>query len=330
MELTGKKVFITGANGFIGSHLTERLVDLGAHVRALVQYNSQNKIGNLIFLKKEKLEKIEIVFGDIKDTDLMKQMIEGCEIVFHLAALIAIPYSYLAPEAYVQTNTLGTLHLLQACRVHGVKKILHTSTSEVYGTAQYIPIDEKHPLQAQSPYAATKIGADKMAESFFKSFNLPVTVIRPFNTFGPRQSDRAIIPTIISQIATGKKKIKLGSLEPIRDFLYVKDTVTGYIKVAESDQCFGEVVNLGTGRGISMGELARLIMILMKTEIDIVSREERMRPQKSEVMQLICDYNKVKKMVGWSPSFSLEEGLLETIEFIKKNLKGFNPDQYNI
>lgn len=330
MKLYNKKVFITGADGFIGSHLTEELVKMGAKVKVLVQYNSQKNIGNLEYIDKELLSQIEIVFGDVLDPDLLKKFIEGQDCVFHLAALIAIPYSYLAPEAYVHTNILGTLHVLQACRIAGVKKILHTSTSEVYGTALYIPIDEKHPLQAQSPYSATKIGADKIAESFHKSFNLPIAVVRPFNTFGPRQSDRAIIPTIISQIAAQKKELNLGALNPMRDFLYVKDTVSGYIKIAEADTCIGEVLNLGTGRGISIGDLINLIMKLMNKEVKVISKDERVRPQNSEVKQLICDYGKVKALALWEPKYSLEEGLLETIEFIKVNLKKYNPDLYSI
>ncbi len=330
MDLAGKKIFITGADGFIGSHLAEELVKKGAEVRALVQYNSQKTVGNLEFVPKELFGRMEIVYGDVLDPDLMKKYIEGCEIVFHLAALIAIPYSYLAPEAYVQTNILGTLHILQAGRINGAKKILHTSTSEVYGTALYTPIDEKHPLQAQSPYSATKIGADKMAESFYKSFNVPVATVRPFNTYGPRQSDRAIIPTIISQIVAGKKEITLGSLSPIRDFLYVKDTANGYIKIAESDKTVGETINIGTGRGIKIGDLAHLIMKLTGQEVKLISKDERIRPEKSEVGQLLCNYDKAKAMAGWTPSFSLEDGLKETIEFVRTNIKRYQPDAYNI
>jgi NAD dependent epimerase/dehydratase len=330
MDLAGKKVFITGADGFIGSHLAEELVKKGAKVRALVQYNSQKNIGNLEFVPKELFGQMEIEYGDVLDPELMNKYVKDCEVVFHLAALIAIPYSYLAPEAYVQTNILGTLHVLQASRLHGVKKILHTSTSEVYGTALYTPIDEKHPLQAQSPYSATKIGADKMAESFYKSFNLPVATVRPFNTFGPRQSDRAIIPTIISQIVAGKKEITLGSLSPIRDFLYVKDTANGYIKIAESDQTIGETINIGTGRGINIGDLARLIMKLTGQEVKLTSKDERVRPEKSEVGQLLCNYDKAKASAGWAPSFSLEDGLKETIEFVRTNIKRYQPDAYNI
>jgi NAD dependent epimerase/dehydratase len=305
-------------------------VKKGAKVRALVQYNSQKNIGNLEFVPKELFGQMEIEYGDVLDPELMNKYVKDCEVVFHLAALIAIPYSYLAPEAYVQTNILGTLHVLQASRLHGVKKILHTSTSEVYGTALYTPIDEKHPLQAQSPYSATKIGADKMAESFYKSFNLPVATVRPFNTFGPRQSDRAIIPTIISQIVAGKKEITLGSLSPIRDFLYVKDTANGYIKIAESDQTIGETINIGTGRGINIGDLARLIMKLTGQEVKLTSKDERVRPEKSEVGQLLCNYDKAKASAGWAPSFSLEDGLKETIEFVRTNIKRYQPDAYNI
>jgi NAD dependent epimerase/dehydratase len=330
MRLSGKKVLVTGADGFIGSHLTEELIKIGAKVRVLVQYNSQKSIGNLEYLDKKLRAEIEIMYGDIQDPDLMKKLIEGCEVVFHLAALIAIPYSYLAPEAYVHTNILGTLHVLQACRINGVRMMVHTSTSETYGTALYTPIDERHPLQAQSPYAATKIGADKIVESFYKSFNFPVATIRPFNTFGPRQSDRAIIPTIISQIAAGKDQITLGSLAPVRDFLYVKDTANGYIKIAESENTIGEVINVGTGRGINIGDLATLIMELMRKKVVLNSNDERVRPGKSEVMQLLCNYKKAQRLANWEPQFTLEQGLKETIQFVQANCDKFKPDKYNI
>lgn len=330
MDLKSKKVFVTGADGFIGSHLCEELVKEGARVRALVQYNSQKNIGNLSFLGPKLRTKIEIVFGDIQDPELMKKFVKGCEVVFHLAALIAIPYSYLAPDAYVQTNILGTLHILQACRANKVKKLLHTSTSETYGTALYTPIDEKHPLQAQSPYSATKIGADKLCESFYRSFALPVVIVRPFNTYGPRQSDRAIIPTIISQLAAGKKELRIGATSPVRDFLYVKDNVRGYIEIAKSGKGDGEVLNLGTGSGITIGDLTVKIMQLMDHEVKIICENERKRPAKSEVKKLLCSNKKVKNIIGWSPKYSLKEGLLETIAYIKNNPNKFHPDAYNI
>ncbi len=330
MDLKSKKVFVTGADGFIGSHLCEELVNIGAKVTALVQYNSLKNIGNLAYLSEEIRNKMEIVFGDIQDPELMKKLIEGCEVVFHLAALIAIPYSYLAPDAYVQTNILGTLHILQACRTNKVAKILHTSTSETYGSALYTPIDEQHPLQAQSPYSATKIGADKLCESFYKSFGVPVVTVRPFNTFGPRQSDRAIIPTIISQLAAGKKELTLGAISPVRDFLYVKDNVGGYLKIAQSSGCDGEVINLGTGVGITIGDLAQKIMKLMGKEAKIICKNERKRPTKSEVQQLICNNAKARKLINWEPKHSLDQGLLATIEFVKANMKDFRPDAYNI
>lgn len=330
MKLSGKKILVTGGDGFIGSHLVEELVKLGAKVTSFVLYNSQNKIGNLEFLPAEILKEVHISSGDIMDFNAVKDVIKGQEVIFHLAALIAIPYSYLAPEAYVMTNVLGTLHVLQACRDLGVRKIVCTSTSETYGSAIYTPIDEKHPLQAQSPYAATKIGADKLAESYYCSFNLPVAVIRPFNTYGPRQSARAVIPTVICQALAGRKKIKLGSLSPVRDLNYVKDTVSGFIQTAECETSVGEVINIGSGRAITIGELANKIIELTGSSAEIVSDEERIRPERSEVKQLICDYSKAKKMFGYEPKFSLEQGLISTISFIKGNMLLYNPDVYTI
>ncbi len=330
MEVKGKKVLVTGAEGFVGSHLVEELVKMGAKVTAFVFYNSQNKIANLDYLPKAILNEVKIISGDIVDFGAMKDAVKGQEVVFHLAALIAIPYSYLAPEAYVMTNVLGSLHVMQACREAGVKKIVHTSTSETYGSAIYTPIDEKHPLQAQSPYSATKIGADKIVESYYCSFNLPVATIRPFNTYGPRQSARAVIPTIICQAVAGKKKIKLGMLSPVRDMNYVKDSVKGYIQIAESDKTIGEVINIGSGRAITIGELANKILELVGSDAEIVSDEARIRPPKSEVKQLICDYSKAKNMFGYEPDYSLEKGLSETIEFVKENLDIYRPDEYTI
>lgn len=330
MKLKGRKVLVTGGDGFVGSHLVEELVSQGAKVTAFVFYNSQNKIGNLEFISKEILKEVRVFSGDIVDFNAVKDAIKGQEVIFHLAALIAIPYSYLAPEAYVMTNILGTLHVLQACRELGVLKLVHTSTSETYGTAIYTPIDEKHQLQAQSPYSATKIGADKLAESFYCSFNLPVATIRPFNIYGPRQSARAVIPTVICQALAGKKEIKLGSLSPVRDMNYVKDAVAGYLKIAEADNSIGEVINIGSGRGITIGELANKILGLIGSKAVIVSDKERVRPEKSEVKQLLCDYSKARKMFGYEPRYSIEEGLKETIGFVRENLAIYRPNEYTI
>jgi len=330
MQLKGKNVLVTGGEGFVGSHLVEELVRKGAKVTSFVLYNSQNKIANLDFVPKDILGQVKIFAGDIVDYGAVKNAVKGQDVVFHLAALIAIPYSYLAPEAYVMTNVLGTLHVLQACREFGVQKVVHTSTSETYGTALYTPIDERHPLQAQSPYSATKIGADKIAESFYCSFNLPVATIKPFNTYGPRQSARAVIPTVICQALAGKKEIKLGALSPVRDMNYVKDSVAGYIQIAECDQAVGQVINIGSGRGITIGDLANKIIELAGSKARIISDQARIRPEKSEVKQLICDYSKAKKLFGYEPSFSLEQGLKESIEFVRQHLDIYKPDEYTI
>ncbi len=314
------KVLVTGAGGFIGSHLTEELVRRGKEVRAFVRYNSRDERGLLEEVPGDVLEQVEVVPGDLKDGDGVKKAVKGCSQVFHLGALIAIPYSYVHPLNFVQTNVLGTANLLNACLEWGrVDRIVHTSTSEVYGTAQYGPIDEKHPLQAQSPYSASKIAADKLAESYFLTFDLPVAVIRPFNTFGPRQSLRAVIPTILSQALEGKK-IRLGNTKPRRDFLYVMDTVRGFIEVAGCDKAVGKVVNVGAGKDISIGELAEMIRSLIGNpgELDIEGR--RFRPEKSEVMQLLADTRLAKELFGWSPAYSLEKGLSETLEWYRKNL----------
>lgn len=329
MNWTGKKILVTGAGGFIGSHLVEKLIESGADVRALVHYNSRNDWGLLEKIPQEKQRAIEILTGDVQDPFGMRQAVAGCEVVFHLAALIAIPYSYRSPASYVDTNVKGTLNILEACRNENVSKIVHTSTSETYGTALYTPIDEKHPLQGQSPYSASKIGADKIAESYFLSFGLPVATIRPFNTFGPRQSARAVIPTIISQAMT-KDVIHLGALDPVRDLNFVKDTVNGFIKIAESEKSVGEVINIGFGQGISIGDLAQKIAGLMQKELEITASEERFRPAKSEVMKLICNNQKAWELVGWKPQFTLEQGLTETIEFIQENMNLFKPDVYNV
>lgn len=326
-----KNVLVTGAAGFIGSNLVERLVEQGKKVRAFVHYNSQNSWGNLERLPKDILSEVEIFTGNIEDPFAVKKAVAGQDTVLHLAALIGIPYSYVAPESYVNTNIKGTLNVLQAALDEKIEKIVHTSTSETYGTALYAPIDEKHPLQGQSPYSASKIGADKIAESYFLSFDLPVATIRPFNTFGPRQSARAVIPTIISQALTTKNNIiKLGSLTPLRDLTYVKDTADGFIKIAESDKTVGEVTNVGNGKCISIGDLAEMIISKINPEIKIVEESQRVRPEKSEVMKLLCDNSKAKEIAGWEPKYTLEEGIEETINFIKDNLSYYKPEIYNV
>lgn len=330
MNLKGKKVFVTGSEGFIGSHLTERLVELGADVTALVQYNSFNNWGWLDTFDKKILENIEVITGDIREYDNMKRAIKGKDVVFHLAALIAIPYSYLSPMAYVRTNVEGTTNVLEACRDYDVEKIIHTSTSETYGSALYVPIDEKHPMQGQSPYSASKMAGDKMAESYYKSFELPVATIRPFNTYGPRQSARAVIPTIISQILAGKKSIKLGSLTPTRDFNYVKDTAEAFIKIAENDKTIGEVINAGTGKEISIGDLVKKIIKLSGKEVEIQCDEQRIRPKDSEVNRLLCDNRRILELTDWKPNYTIDEGLKETINWIEDNMKYFKTDIYNV
>ncbi|MDX5337614.1 MAG: GDP-mannose 4,6-dehydratase [Cyclobacteriaceae bacterium] len=330
MNYNGKKVLVTGAAGFIGSHLTEELVKSGAKVTALVHYNSNSSLANLKYLSQDILSQIEVVFGDVQDGFLMNTLSKDKEIVFHLAALIGIPYSYVAPAAYVSTNINGTLNMLEAARNQGVKKLLVTSTSETYGTALYAPIDEKHPMQGQSPYSATKIGADKIAESYYLSFGLPVCVFRPFNTFGPRQSNRAVIPTIISQVISDSKEIRLGSIDPVRDMLYVKDTARGFMMAGLSDNTIGEVVSVGTGRGVTIGEIVNLIQEICGTNKPIQVEDTRIRPEKSEVMKLICDYSKAKNLFNWEPVYSLEQGLTEAIEFMKKNRNEVDPGKYSI
>ncbi|MBN1698107.1 MAG: SDR family NAD(P)-dependent oxidoreductase [Spirochaetales bacterium] len=328
-DIKNKKVLVTGSSGFIGSHLAEELVASGAKVRAFVHYNSRNSFGNLELLDPDIFRSLEIITGDISDPFFVEKAVSGCDIVFHLAALIAIPYSYIAPRCYVETNISGTLNIMEACRKRGVEKIVHTSTSETYGTAIYTPIDEKHPLQGQSPYSASKIGADKIAEAFHLSFNLPVSTIRPFNTYGPRQSARAVIPTIISQALAGDD-IKLGSLDPVRDFTYVKDTVSGFIAIARSEETVGRVTNIGTGKAVSIGDLADTIIRIMGGKKRIVSDGKRVRPEKSEVMQLLCDNGKAAELTGWRPATRLEDGLAETIEFVRAHPELYKTDIYNI
>lgn len=324
------KVLVTGSDGFIGSHLTEELVKKGYAVKAFVYYNSFNNWGWLDSLPKDILREIEIFQGDIRDSNGVREAVKGCELIFHLAALIAIPFSYHSPDTYVDTNIKGTLNILQAARDYQNTRTLITSTSEVYGTAQYVPIDEKHPFQGQSPYSATKIGADRLAESFYRSFNLPVTIVRPFNTYGPRQSARAVIPTIITQLLAGYEQIKLGSLTPTRDFNYVKDTVNGFIKIAESSQTIGEEINIATQKEISIGELAEELIRQINPNAQIVCDEVRLRPEKSEVNRLLGSNEKIMKLTGWKPVYSLEQGLSETIEFCKTHLQVYKTDIYNL
>jgi NAD dependent epimerase/dehydratase len=330
MNLKDKKVLITGSEGFIGSHLVERLVELGADVTALVQYNSFNNWGWIDTFDKKVKDSIHIVTGDIREYDGMKRIIKGQEVVFHLAALIAIPYSYLSPMAYIRTNVEGTANVLEACRDYEVQKVIHTSTSETYGTALYVPIDEKHPMQGQSPYSASKIGADKIAESYYRSFNLPVATIRPFNTYGPRQSSRAVIPTIISQILSGKSEIKLGSLTPTRDFNYVKDTVEAFVKIAESDKTIGEVINAGSNYEICIGDTVKKIIDIIGKDVKIICDEERIRPDNSEVNRLWANNTKIKELTTWAPSYNIDDGLKETVQWIKNNMKYFKTDIYNV
>jgi NAD dependent epimerase/dehydratase len=329
MNWTGKKTLVTGAGGFIGSHLCETLLELGANVTAMIHYNSRGDWGNLEFLPPEAKKALHVVSGNIEDPGFMARQIKGQQVVFHLGALIAIPYSYNAPASYVHTNIEGTLNVLEAARENGVEKIVHTSTSETYGTAIYTPIDENHPLQGQSPYSASKIGADKLAESYYRSFNLPVATIRPFNTYGPRQSTRAVIPTIITQALT-QNEIRLGSLDPVRDLNFVKDTVTGFIKIAESPRSVGEVINIGSGKGHTIQELVSTIFHIMKVDKKIVLDEDRLRPENSEVFKLICDNTKSQNLTGWEPHYSLEEGLRITIDFVSEHLNLYKPDIYTL
>jgi dTDP-glucose 4,6-dehydratase len=324
------KTLVTGSDGFIGSHLTEELIRQGRKVKAFVYYNSFNTWGWLDTLPKDILNEIEIFQGDIRDPNGVRKAMAEADEVFHLAALIAIPFSYHSPDTYVDTNIKGTLNVLQAARDLGTKRVLVTSTSEVYGTAQYVPIDEKHPYQGQSPYSATKIGADRLAESFYRSFGLPVTIVRPFNTYGPRQSARAVIPTIISQLLSGKTQIKLGSLTPTRDFNYVKDTVSGFIAIADSANTVGEEINIATQQEISIGQLARELIRQITPKAEIVCEEQRLRPEKSEVNRLLGSNEKIKRLTGWAPRYTLEEGLKETIGWTRQNIDKFKTEIYNI
>ncbi len=325
-----KKVLVTGADGFIGSHLTESLLERGYEVKAFAYYNSFNTWGWLDTLPEEKRKEIEVFTGDIRDPNGVREAMKGVDEVFHLAALIAIPFSYHSPDSYVDTNIKGTLNVLQAARQLETGRILVTSTSEVYGTAQYVPIDEKHPYQGQSPYSATKIGADRLAESFYRSFGLPVSIVRPFNTFGPRQSARAVIPTIISQLLAGKEEIKLGSLTPTRDFNYVKDTAAGFIAIAESEKTVGEEINIATQQEISIGDLAQEIISQINPNAKIVCDEQRLRPEKSEVNRLLGSNAKIKALTDWKQQYTFAEGIGETIEWMKSNLNAYKAEIYNV
>lgn len=324
------KTLVTGADGFIGSHLVEELVDRGFQVRAFVYYNSFNNWGWLDTLERSVLDKVDVFVGDIRDSNCVREAMTDIDTVYHLAALIAIPFSYHSPDSYVDTNIKGTLNILQAAKDFKTKRVLITSTSEVYGTAKYVPIDEKHPFQGQSPYSATKIGADRLAESFYRSFNMPITIVRPFNTYGPRQSARAIIPTIITQLLSGRDEIKLGSLTPTRDFNYVKDTVNGFIAIANSENTIGEEINIATQQEISMKDLAEELIRQINPKAKIVTEDIRKRPEKSEVNRLLGSNEKIKRLTGWQPLYNLEEGLKETIDFFKKNLDKYKSDIYNI
>lgn len=325
-----KKVLVTGADGFIGSHLTESLIAKGYEVKAFCYYNSFNTWGWLDTLPKEQLRQIEIFTGDIRDPNGVRTALRGVDAVFHLAALIAIPFSYHSPDSYVDTNIKGTLNVLQAARDLELERVLVTSTSEVYGTAQYVPIDERHPFQGQSPYSATKIGADRLAESFYRSFEMPVSIVRPFNTYGPRQSARAVIPTIITQLLAGQTDIKLGSLTPTRDFNYVKDTAAGFIAIAESDRTIGEEINIATQQEISIGGLAKEIIAQINPNARIVCEEERLRPQKSEVNRLLGSNEKIKKLTDWKQQYTFSQGIAETIAWIREHMEHYKTDIYNI
>lgn len=324
------KVLITGADGFIGSHLTEKLIEHGFEVRAFVFYNSFNSWGWLDGLPKELMDQVEVFSGDIRDPHGVKEAMKGCNGVFHLAALIAIPFSYSSPDAYVDTNIKGTLNILQAAKELDTGRVLVTSTSEVYGTAQYVPIDEKHPFQGQSPYSATKIGADRLAESFYRSFDLPVTIVRPFNTYGPRQSARAVIPAIITQLLAGKQEIRLGALSPTRDFNYVKDTVNGFLEIYKQNKTIGKEINIATGQEISIGQIAEELIRQINPKAKIVCDEERLRPKKSEVNRLLGDNSRILALTDWKPQYTLQKGLEETIEFFRDNLERYKVNIYNI
>ncbi|MCS7221683.1 MAG: GDP-mannose 4,6-dehydratase [Anaerolineae bacterium] len=329
MDWTQRSVLVTGAGGFIGSHLVEALVCQGAKVTAFLHYNSRNDLGMLRYVDRALLQHVRVYFGDLRDIEAVRRAMTGTQIVFHLGALIGIPYSYVHPQDVVQTNVIGTLNVLLAARDLGVERVVHTSTSEVYGTAQYVPIDENHPLQGQSPYAASKIGADKLVESFYLSFGLPISTVRPFNTYGPRQSARAVIPTIIVQALTSDR-LRLGALHPTRDFNYVTDTVKGFIAAAMSEATIGEVVNIGSGQEISIGDLARKICKLLGREFVVEIEDDRLRPPASEVERLLADNSKAQRIMNWAPEVPLEKGLEWTIEWIKRHLALYHAERYVI
>jgi NAD dependent epimerase/dehydratase len=329
MKWEGKKVLVTGAGGFIASHLVERLVHEGASVCAFTRYNSRNDVGMLRFVPPEVFSQLEIRQGDLRDVEAVRSAVHGMDTVFHLGALIAIPYSYVNPREVIDVNIMGTTNVLMAARDSNVRRVVHTSTSEVYGTAQYVPIDEAHPLQGQSPYSASKIGADKIAESFYRSFEVPVVTLRPFNTYGPRQSARAVIPTIISQALT-RDEVKLGSLDPSRDFTFVADTATGFLRVAEAEGVLGHEINLGNDNTIRIGDLAEKIFGIIGKTPRVISDVQRIRPGKSEVMKLWASNHKAGEMIGWEPRVSLDDGLRSTIEWISAHLDLYRPDQYTV
>lgn len=325
-----KKVMVTGADGFIGSHLTQQLIREGYDVTAFCLYNSFGQWGWLDTLSKEEKASMNVILGDVRDPNGVRVAMKGQDTVFHLAALIAIPFSYHSPDTYVDTNVKGTLNILQAARDLDTRRVLVTSTSEVYGTAQYVPIDEKHPYQGQSPYSATKIGADRIAESFYRSFETPVTIVRPFNTYGPRQSARAVIPTIITQLLSGQEEIKLGSLTPTRDFNYVKDTANGFVTIAKHDNTIGRELNIATEKEISIGDLANEMIRQINPNARIICEEQRLRPEKSEVNRLLGTAKELNKLTGWKPNYTFEEGIAETIEWMRQNLDRYKPEIYNV
>ncbi len=325
-----RNVLVTGAAGFIGSHLVERLVREGARVTALVHYNSQSSWANLELAAPQLKKKVRVVMGDLIDPRSVQDAVDGQHTVFHLGALIAIPYSYMAPASYVEVNIKGTLHVLEACRRCKTARMVHTSTSEAYGTARYVPMDEEHPLQGQSPYSASKIAADKIAESYFLSFKLPVSTIRPFNCYGPRQSARAIIPTILTQFLAGKTELKLGSLKPVRDFTYVEDTVDGFLRVAQSKAAIGQVINVGAGKGVTIGELVEVAARVCGAKYKVREDRARVRPEASEVLRLICDNRKARKLLGWKPRVTLRQGLTQVRDFLKENMDRYKTDRYNV
>ena len=330
MNWKGTTTLVTGAGGFIGSHLVEALVRRGARVRAFVHYNSRNDWGQLERVPDSVLRNVEVVAGDVRDPFFVATAVTGCEVVFHLAALIPIPYSYMAPQSFVETNVLGTLNVLEACRAASVPRLVHTSTSETYGTAHADLMDETHPVHAQSPYAASKVGADKLVESYVCSYGLPAVTVRPFNTYGPRQSARAVIPSIATQTLAQRKRVATGSLTPVRDFSYVSDTVEGFLDVAELDDAAGEVFNIGTGEGVAIGEVGRAIIELCGNGARLVRDERRVRPEASEVTRLVCDSTKLRARTGWHPRVPLREGLERTIEFVSQHLAEYKANLYNV